>query len=860
MANQTVSVSRNLDDAAIAGLLNGEDITINTGAKLTINADNRWSQQAAVIGNITIDSGTGGSVLIDGRDVWWLPFDASSGNVPALGTLGVQNCTGGSSGATGEFLGVWTALGVVPSTAGSAMPATGFLKFRSKVGTFQDNETVTLPGGATVVVNSASGGQRGWIHIAGEQSQTITVPRLGLFEALGDWFELGETNGADSQTFQYPVADYCSAVQIETAPGSGVYEWWPAVGITRWAQNTRIAQDTRGKCINSTTGGVITIALRGAVNNGYKPVSGCKVRVPNIFVSSSTSTNWANNLLSAGGTSWDFTTTSAGAVKIDKTAGNWYLNFSQPYSVEITDSSIQGDLTISECATAPIVRRCCVGVPNNEDRSVYVFTSCFAGGTIEDCVGFKYEGESGDAGWTFSDCDGFTISGCKAMMCGDNTATTFTRGAADAYAMTVTRTKNTDLLNVTLIGGGISLNGASDILVSGVSYADCLENRTTGTSNGVSACQIQGASSRCIFEGPFTNFDNIANVHPYNNICIFVNSTDCEVRDIGTPAAPYDCGSANACGNAVNFGGNDLRCVARRVYVQNTRSGPVATVNTSSKGQAINVFGDYADVPAITALNFIFKGCKMTGSLAGQTSVYGTHWSDHFLSATTGRINMHANEPTADSADQCAITAGTPKFTSTGQVKLTTIGDQVTWTMPYFALGHTSLVSLLWTGLNLANHLLEFQYDTGSGFSAWQTLSDANLVAVGAIDPNTGVKLKIRATCTVANSGNQITYLTINTATNAIDQQIQYPLPGIQLTLTGLAAGSDVVVLAAGTDTILDQVDSVSSYTFDYVTPQNIDIGIIKPGYVPLYIRNYALGTENATLPVAQRLDPSYAA
>ena len=35
MANQTISVSRNLDDAAIAGLLNGEDITVNTGASRT---------------------------------------------------------------------------------------------------------------------------------------------------------------------------------------------------------------------------------------------------------------------------------------------------------------------------------------------------------------------------------------------------------------------------------------------------------------------------------------------------------------------------------------------------------------------------------------------------------------------------------------------------------------------------------------------------------------------------------------------------------------------------------------------------------------------------------------------------------
>ena len=69
MANQAVSVNRNFDDAAISGLVNGDDFTINTNAKLTINS-----------------------------------------------------------------------------------------------------------------------GVRGWIHVVGETTTTITVPRLGLFEALGDWY------------------------------------------------------------------------------------------------------------------------------------------------------------------------------------------------------------------------------------------------------------------------------------------------------------------------------------------------------------------------------------------------------------------------------------------------------------------------------------------------------------------------------------------------------------------------------------------------------------------------------------------------------------------------------------------------
>jgi hypothetical protein len=92
------------------------------------------------------------------------------------------------------------------------------------------------------------------------------------------------------------------------------------------------------------------------------------------------------------------------------------------------------------------------------------------------------------------------------------------------------------------------------------------------------------------------------------------------------------------------------------------------------------------------------------------------------------------------------------------------------------------------------------------------------------------------------------------------DMQVQYPIPGIPFTITGLVAGSDVVILEAGTSNILDSIDSNggSSYTYSYTVVQNIDIGIIKPGYVPLYIRNYALSGASASIPVSQQIDRNY--
>ncbi|MBV5330964.1 hypothetical protein JZU69_00750, partial [bacterium] len=62
-----------------------------------------------------------------------------------------------------------------------------------------------------------------------------------------------------------------------------------------------------------------------------------------------------------------------------------------------------------------------------------------------------------------------------------------------------------------------------------------------------------------------------------------------------------------------------------------------------------------------------------------------------------------------------------------------------------------------------------------------------------------------------------------------------YPLDTISLTINGIKPMSDVVIYAAGTTTILGSVDqqNAASWTYQYESPQNIDIGVFLPGYVP---------------------------
>lgn len=84
--------------------------------------------------------------------------------------------------------------------------------------------------------------------------------------------------------------------------------------------------------------------------------------------------------------------------------------------------------------------------------------------------------------------------------------------------------------------------------------------------------------------------------------------------------------------------------------------------------------------------------------------------------------------------------------------------------------------------------------------------------------------------------------------------------PAVALTVTGFPTGSDVVILAAGTTTVRDSVDSVvgTSWAYNYAITEAIDIGVILPGYVPYYVRNYSLTGASATLPVTLTPDRNY--
>lgn len=108
-------------------------------------------------------------------------------------------------------------------------------------------------------------------------------------------------------------------------------------------------------------------------------------------------------------------------------------------------------------------------------------------------------------------------------------------------------------------------------------------------------------------------------------------------------------------------------------------------------------------------------------------------------------------------------------------------------------------------------------------------------------------------TLNVTNGGNTPTVRNGTAATTTVSS-------AISLTLTGLKTGSDIVILDAGLTVIRLQVDSHASDTFIYnfTAPGNIDIGVIKEGYVPFYIRGFTLPLANTSIPISQTFDRNF--
>jgi len=831
----------------------GEAMTIN-GGNLIVRTDTRWHANApasmtGTLGSATISSTLGGSYEIDGTKVRWLEISGGSGTC-AIGTTISQG------GVSGYFLGYWASLTSAPSTT---IGATGFIKLREVTG------GAFSAGALSGITASAVGADKvGWIEVVHDQATAITVPRLGKFQVRGDFFELGVTTGASNQLVQVPTngstTAYVAGVWIATTDtplSDEDYEYYPSLPAANMIA-ANLGTDIRSKFVCIETNGQIRIGHNGSVAVGYVPPSGRKIRIPNVIGRQCATGTRATNIIpsTTAGTRPDFTTTSAGYIDIENFSTDWYLLFAQPYYVKMHHVATFDYFNISECASPLDLYN--IGTSTSLgtiDARTLTITSCFAGGTIDKAVLHRCSAGTTDHAVEVPYSANITFSRCYSGII------TFARSSGMAYQ--VTQSTNIKFNNCHSINSAMQFTTSFDCEVNNHDHSDRFMGLTT--TAGIYAIYILASCNNIKVEGvTFGLQGQVANVHPYLGIFNVGQSSNIKLRNIGTREVNLSGGSTNNPAYIFVSAGNNANVRLQRIYMSPTRTGAISTQNSDKGNLYEHVYGDKTDAIAVANLNTTLRNCGGTTATAGQASVYGTHITDYFNADTTGRLLIHFNEPTTETIGytQSSFSA-VSGFTSAGNLSMGAVNDYFQVETPYFIKGHTGFqnVTPTYTGTNTTtNHTFVYQIDTGSGYGAEKALTGANLFSE-VVDPSVGFKFKIKCTCSVANTGNLLTYITIQTTSTLVAQRDNlYPLDTITLTLSGLVSGSDIVIRNAGTEVERVNVDSNNSTSYNYVyeTLGTVDISVYKRGYIPFSIRNYALSSSNASLPIAQVQDRNY--
>jgi hypothetical protein len=815
MASFTVSTNSYWDSSAFSSRTGNDTYTITSGATLTIDTDTRYCANANLttgnMGALTISPASGGTLYIDGRSVRLIPFTSGTGNVPAIGTTISQ----GSVSA--YFLGVWSALNAAPTNPGSAMPASGFIKVKNKTG--GDFSAGALSGiGATATAADVAG----WIEVIGTESTLINVPRLGNLIFNGDWFYPIDTNGVQyttsgvsNQTVQLPASlpnTYYPGVWIETGPGTNQYEFYPNAGSA-----TSYRTDEAGKVCWISSQGLLRIGNSGSATAGYTPPAGCKIRVPNIVTinvtSSAMQTNAAPNATLT--TRHSFTTVNAASISINCANLTWYPQFTQPYSLTITNTGICEAMLIDEVATPVTFSHVGVGQTAAISATALTAVLCFAGGTMDNCVWTRAALGNGAYVVSMTDCFGFTITNevCRTIAA---------RSSTTSGMRNLTRVNDSSWTNYKDVGAKSALlTTCSNLSFKNGSYCDT-PTGTTGTATGQYAFVIQSKCDGITIDG--LDFWGLTNVQPNAGMFNIISaSSNIKIRNIGSPSSPLNLGTTNPAAyllvGAASAGCQNIEL--KRVYTQNTGTGfQLNFDNSYNKVTYENVWVDAADTLTFTTLNTVIKGMRGVNTTTGQTAVYGTHWFDLFTSATAGRIGIIFNEKTLiePSASSYTVVNAGPRFgfNSQGSLQMPNLNDEIIYTTPYYIIGHNSFqnVAPTLTGTNVSggtaptygSFTLYYKIDKndGNGYNTnWKGLTAANLSAETGIDSSKGFKLQIRIVCTTANATNALTYLTIPTNADSTSMSYQYPLDLSTITLTNVVPGSAYEIYNLTTSTTL---------------------------------------------------------
>jgi hypothetical protein len=687
------------------------------------------------------------------------------------------------------------------------------------------------------------------------------VPRVAGCKIRVPNIHLGSGYGRVISTFGFTQAADTTLATSTTAPGA-VSNYVVATASFNnyfpFRENDTDKMAVIAAATYTSTSLPTTLALAlNLASNGFNTYSvSITTNIITITASQPFSINYLSNkayiVLAAAASRPEFVTTSAGSMSMKKCASHWYLNLSAPFSVLVEDTSTLQNVNIANVANTTALTRVCVS-PTYTDSVALSIASCFTGGTISDSMFVRYLFVTPHIQLT--DSSNFTISGTTVKSFGltaidARRATNTTATTVDGIA--VNRCADTVISACKLLYGRVNVASAIRTTVLNHIYAD--SSLTNISANGPGNIYNIGGNSDTIYLEGLSSWDNNPYTWCYNDLVLAANYSNFTMRNMGTATVPLNMYSMTSSFFSGSIGVNTD---VRRIYLDNMRGNtPIVLANTLQNVNLVNLWGPPAsnafgtnNANGIDSVNNNVQGCRWTLGTSGQVACYGFHWTDFFVSTISGRVLVLCNEPLSSTTSQCAVTAGTPAFNSNGSVAMPTLGDQITWTCPYYVLGYTAFTnSAIGFTQSGANYTYEYQIDPGTGvYGIYKSLTQANLITE-TITATTGFKLRIRATTAVANAANTITAIQITMTTDATAQREQYPLPLTGTgTITSMIAGSRVQVY--NETKALELVNTVvgsTSYTYSYdpavsaSADDTIRLRITRLGYLPYQARTIA--------------------
>lgn len=846
----TITTDTFLDDGTARTA--GESWTINNGAKLTIRTDTRWhaGSPASMTGSLSSATMTANrsSFFVDGTKVRWMPFDTGSGTVPAIGTTITQG------GVSGYLLGVWASLTSAPTAVGAAMPASGFLKFREVTGGPYSAGALT-----GISANATSADVVGWIEVVRDGNQQFQCSvASGEIRFSGEWFSLGTTTGS-TQDVQFPTNGGGSGttpcgVQIETSPGSGIFEWYPAVSVANFI-TTQVGTNTAAKIVCNATNGLIKIGTNGTTPTGYVPAAGCEIRVPNIFLRNCTTAARASNSIATGPGSSMSNFLGGGlstSVIFDKVHCEWGLSMGAAANLNMTDTTSLLTLGSTTVSKPSVLEGCMFTVPNT---SISVSSlSKIENLTVTNC---KFLGVSNSS--SFTNGKKLLLDNCEFIHITTNgfDGSSFISGFEDV-----------EISDCSMIGGKFVFQNNSKVVGTNHDY--------TSSARGPTSATISGNS---IFQSSYNGSVEFSNVTFGQNGTIVPAAPSTNLVDLGTTPGSvfvHSIGSRSSpinTGNSATYSPNQLcngasgafsNVTFKRIFIDRIRSTLVGGTNLQNAGLTFENVGVGESI-SVTASAPGISVRGLVGNITTSGNVFDLISADGFTSSTVGYVRFFGSYPTdATSAYSYLYSPTGNSYFNSSTIALNVVGD--IWYVEHqkFIKGHTSFQNVAFTlsGGTLAHYTFEYQLDAGSGWNGtWKTLNAAN-ISGETISP-TGFKLKLRVTCVTANA-NLITSITIPTNTTLSDQTSNfYDLSSAALEFTGLVPGSEIRCYT-GTDPataveIGGTESSGTSFSFSHSaggTPGFIRI--FAMGYQPVNYDPYTYSSSDTTLLVQQVVDRNY--